>query len=179
MGNPLMTTPREKKVPLLPGDYQDRISALAEQIDEAESQAQSDKRKRAVADKLAQEIDALRDAANVDGAVVVTVREIPEVKKRQLQDDCPPRKGNKRDEIYGYDEDAYATALVRASLVDPAVTDEQFDEWRATVSAPNFKKIRDAAFDVNEREVNLGKQSAVLLLRQARGDASRQQDDTE
>jgi hypothetical protein len=177
MTNPLMSTPRTIVVHLLPGDYNTKLSELAERVDQAEREARSDKRKRAAAMKLAEEIDELRDPANIPGVVSVTVRGIPERAQRQMQDAAPPRKGNTRDEIYGFDEDAYTAALVEASLVSPVVTPEQFEEWRGTVSGPHWAQVRDAALDVNNRVVDLPKSSAVSLLLAGRADESRQPQD--
>lgn len=179
MSNPLMVKPREKTVVLLPGDYADRLNALAEQVDQLENEAASDKRKKAAALEKAKELDELRDPANIDGAVTVVLREIPGVRWRQLQDDHPPRKSNQRDEIYGYNEDAFHKAAVRACLVEPEVTDEQFDEFVAAVSAANWRKIRDAALELNEREVAIPKSSAVSVLLANRADESKRQRATE
>lgn len=176
MSNPLMVKPREQTVVLLPGDYQDRLDALAAEVGELEEQAQSDKRKRPAAVKKAEEYDALRDPANIDGAIVVTIREIPSVRWRQLQDDCPPRKGNKRDEIYGFDEDRFGISAVVNSIAAP---DGVTEEHVAELSTANFRKLRDAAFEVNEREVAIPKSSAVSVLLRSRAEESKRLPDTE
>lgn len=179
MPNPLITPPREKTVTLLPGDYQDRLHALGQEIDHLEAEAKSDKRKRAKVDELARQLDALREVENIEGAVVVTLRAIPEVRKRQIQDDCPPRKGNKRDDAYGFNEDDYFRTLVRECMVTPEVTEEQFDEWYTSVAPADWRKVRDAAVDLCERELSIPKSSAVSLLRQQRAAESKQQRGTE
>lgn len=175
MSNPLMVKPREQTVVLLPGDYQARFDALVAEVDALEEQAQSDRRKRAAAMRKAEEVDAMRDPANVEGAIVVTVREVPNVRWRQLQDDCPPRPGNKRDEIYGFDEDRFALAAIVESIADPeGVTEDHVAE----LSPANFRKLRDAVFEVNEREVAIPKSSAVSVLLRSRADESKRLPDT-
>lgn len=179
MSNPLLQPPRTETVWLLPADYEDRLADLSRRIDEAHAASRSDKRKRAAADKLAAELDEQRDPANVAGAVAILVREVPNRVEEKLLNEHPPRKGNRRDQIHGYNVDTFPSALVRLALVEPEVTDAQFDEWLATVGPARWGKVWDAVNRVNHGEIEVPKSSAVSLLREMRATESRRPPGTE
>jgi hypothetical protein len=160
----MLTPPRESTVILLPGDYQDRHDALVREVDDLELKARSDKRFKAKALKAAEAVDAFHEPANIPGVVVVTLREIPAPQVRRLQDSCPPRKGVPRDEVYGYNEDDFHKALIRACLVSPELTDEQFDEWAEVAPSRHWLKVRDAALRVVGDGEDIPKSSAVSVL---------------
>lgn len=168
--NPMLTKPREDDVVLLPGDYQAQHDALVREVDDLELKARSDKRFKAKALKAAEAVDAFHDPANIPGAIVVTVREIPKPQVRKLQDECPPRQGVSRDEIYGYNEDAFHKALMRACIVSPELTDEQFEEWAAQAPPRHWDKVRDAALKVVGEGESIPKSSAVSVLLASRAE---------
>ena len=168
--NPMLTPPREATVILLPGDYQSRHDELVREVDDLELKARSDKRFKAKALQAAEAVDAFHDPANIPGAVVVTMREIPKPQVRRLQDACPPRKGVARDEVYGYNEDDFHKALMRACIVSPELTDEQFEEWSEVAPSRHWDKVRDAALRVVGEGEDIPKSSAVSVLLASRAE---------
>lgn len=173
--NPLLVAPRERVVEIYPGDVEAQLAALEEQI----AVAQADDRPRRASERnpalaLAEEYDALVEATR-ERAVKVTLRAVPHRVYRQLQDAHPPRKGSKRDEVYGVNEDSFFPALIKASLISPEVTDEQWDEFVATVAAPALLRLSQTAFELATGEVALPKSSAVSVLRRMRESDSRRQ----
>lgn len=178
--NPMMTKPREIPVVLLPGDYQAEHDRLVREVDELEKRARSDKRLKAAALEAAEKVDAFHDPENIPGAIAVLVsdRNVSAKRIRQLQDECPPRDKNRRDEVFGYDEDAFNRRLVRECIVEPELTDEQFAEWADSAPQRHWAKVRDAALKVTGEGEEIPKSSAVSVLLAARAAASKQQHDT-
>ena len=168
--NPMLTPPRESTVVLLPGDYQDKHDALVREVDDLEMKARSDKRFKAKALKAAEAVDAFHDPANIPGAVVVKLREVSSRRVRQLQDECPPRKGVTRDEVYGYDEDAFHRALILACLVSPELSPAEFEEWASEAPERHWVKVRDAALKVVGEGESIPKSSAVSVLLASRAE---------
>ena len=167
-GNPLLVAPRRKTVTIYGGDVEAELSDLLDQIDAAYAAESGTKRMGGgwtEADRLATLHDEKAAAAV---GVDIVLQEIPQVKGRQLQDDCPARKGNKSDEMWGFDLEKFTDLLVPAMLVEPQVTDEQWAEFRASVAPAPWARLRDAAFDLFNSGVDLPKSSAASLLHQMR-----------
>jgi hypothetical protein len=58
------------------------------------------------------------------------------------------------DKQLGYDYEAFSTALVRVSLVDPVVTsDDEFAELRAALNRKQWSALVDAAYAVSNEDV--------------------------
>ena len=179
--NPLMVPPRERVVEIYPGDVEAQLETLNAQIAEAATTEAKPGRmttKTNSALDLATEYDELVEATR-ERAVKVTLRAVPHRVYRQLQDAHPARPGNKRDEIYGVNEDTFFPALVKAALVSPEVTDEQFEEFLTSVATPALMRLSNAAFELTTGEVTLPKSSAVSVLQRMRESGSRQQPDSE
>lgn len=179
--NPLLAKPRRRTVTIYDGDVEAELDDLLEQVDKAfDEEAKGGARRMAggktPADQLAEAYDARRAAA--DGIDMV-LQAIPERRGRQLQDDCPPRPGNKRDEVWGFDQDRFLDLLVPAMLVDPVVTEEQWEEFREQVTSSAWSALRDAAYDLYNTGVDLPKLSAASLLQQMREADKRRRSATE
>lgn len=179
--NPLLVAPREKVVEIYSGD----VEALLESLNAAITEAHADEAVRpkrnaqkSEALRLAEEYDKVVEAAREE-AVKVTLRAVPHRTYRQLQEAHPLRKGNKRDEVYGVNEDTFFAALVKASLVSPEVTDEQFEEFEDSCAAAAWLRLTNTAFELTTGEVALPKSSAVSVLRRMRGSDSQPAPDSE
>lgn len=173
----MLVAPRTARVPLLPGDFEERIRDLAARIDQVAAEAKSDKRKRAAAMKLAQELDRLKDTPELEGGLVLELREVPQRREDQILDEHPARKGNTKDMVAGYNTDTFPGALLRATLVAVhrdgqahEVSDTQFAEWLASVSPANWEKAWNATRHVQHGEVSVPKSSAVSVLRASLAD---------
>lgn len=179
MTNPLIVPPRTSTVTLYPGGVEERLNELLEQIDEARA---NDKPRRmndkSEAMRLAEEHDRLLDEYEAQ-VVTVTLSEVPARRYRELQEQHPPRNGNRRDEQLGFNEPEFVRSLVEASITEPAVTPEQFTEFAESVSEWNWKKLTAAAWALANSEPNLPKLRAVSLLRQMAERESKQRGGTE
>lgn len=187
--NPLLLPPREVVVVLYPGDIGRETDVLRDEIADgldAAATAAADRPARPkrmleepdeppardpedeVLERLAVEHDekAEREA---ERGIKVTLREVSARAYRELQDACDdPREGNRRDAVLGYDGDDFERRLVRAMLVEPEVTDDQFDEFADQAGAYNWAKLVTAAFGLCSRDVDVPKSFAVSALRLAR-----------
>lgn len=181
MPNPLIVPPRTKTVFLYPGGAEEELDDLRDKLDAAmvaDNPATRRMNSRSNADKIAAEFDA-KAAAAAESAVRVVLAEVPARTYRQMQDENPPRKGNKRDDNLGFNEEAFLRALVRAAITSPEVTDEQFEEFADAVSEFHWRKLTTTAWEMANQELALPKPFAVSLLRRMREAGSKQQPDTE
>lgn len=181
--NPLLTAPRRRTEYLYPGDAEATIAAYDDQI-EAAFAAESDpdvrvaRKAKKDADRLAAERDAYI-AEQRDSAVKVVLEAIPHRALQALYDEHPPRKGNKADESVGYNHETFQAALVRASVVEPQVTDEQWAEFLESVPAGRLTRLYVVADELTGTDVNLPKSSAATTLTRLRGLERKRRPDTE
>lgn len=191
MNNPLIVPPRTTTVTLYPGGVEQQLDALMTQIDEARAAETSTRRMNAKSEamRLAEEYDRLVDE-NEAQVVTVTLSEVPARQYREMQENHPPRKGNRRDEQLGFNEPDFLRSLVGASITEPKVTPEQFDQfvdgytdddevYHPGVSEWNWKKLTTSAWALANTEPDLPKPRAVSLLRQMAERESRQRGGTE
>jgi hypothetical protein len=91
------------------------------------------------------------------------LRAMPKPRWRAFVGEHPPRKGDDgeiddRDRIIGVNVDTFYTALIRASVVEPALDDE---DWEAllgddgVLTSRQFDDLADAAWGLNRREVDV------------------------
>lgn len=179
--NPLIRKRRTVEIELLPGNTEAELDRLQDEWAKAAAAEKADGKRmgtRSKARQLAKQIDELAEQTRGD-ALIVTLADVGPTKFRQTQDACPPRKGNETDKAYGYDPDAFDRALVFASLVEPKVSRQEFDEWvdgRAPnpddpedegvdpVGTFNWAKVVEAVHKLHGTEVDLPKSSAVSWL---------------
>lgn len=180
MNNPLIVPPRTTTVTLCPGGVEQRLDELMDLIDVARAEEKSTRRMndRPESVRLAEEYDRLLDEHEAK-IVTVTLSEVPARQYREMQENHPPRKGNRRDEQLGFSEPDFLRSLVEASIVEPAVTPEQFAEFADSVSEWNWKKLTTSAWALANTEPDLPKPRAVSLLRQMAERESRQRGGTE
>jgi len=178
--NPLIVPPRTTTVLLYPGGVEQQLDDLMEQIDEARAAERSTRRmnSKSEAMRLAEEYDRVAAEAQ-DAIVAVVLSEVPARRYREMQEQHPPRIGNRRDEQLGFNEESFVRALVGAAIVSPEVTPEQFEEFADSVSEWNWKKLTNAAWQLANSEPNLPKPRAVSLLRQIAERESKRPDVTE
>lgn len=177
MTNPLLTPPRRRTEYLYSGEAEAKLDEYEDRIEQAFAEEGSDVRKRKVSDRIAKERDDFK-AEQMAAAPKLVFEAITHRRLQRLYDEHPPRKGDKGDEMVGYNRETFAPALVRASLVEPAVTDEQWDEFVESVSAGRMMRLHEVANDLAGGDVDLPKSSAVTTLTLARGRAQRPHDGT-
>lgn len=191
--NPLLPKPREMWVELLSGDFEPRKQELERQITEA---AEAETRGResgtvarfgqpsnlaelvATSDRLAAEYDALMAEARESGIVKILLRAAGRP-WRQLKDEHPPRPDNEYDEMLGVNRATFFEPAVKLCIVDPVVTDAQYDEFAEGLSSAQWERVSSTAWQVNEGETSIPKSSAVSLLQQTRDDGSKPAESTE
>lgn len=169
--NPLLTSRRRATVPLYPGDMEERLAEFDRRLEEAYAVESDSGNSRASSvsdtDRIAAEKDAYVEQVASDAPKVV-LEGISERTVQRLRDDHPPRKGNDLDERAGYNREEFASALVRACLVEPEVTDEQWEEFVEEASAGRMQTLFEHATEVTGEEVDLPKSSAVTALTRLR-----------
>lgn len=71
---------------------------------------------------------AIEAAAKADGRYAV-LRELGRNAWREVKRKHPPREDSKTDAVLGFNADTVDDDLVRASLVEPALSDDEFEDW--------------------------------------------------
>lgn len=175
--NPLMTAPRERVIPLYSGDVEAKIEELKAAINKSAGLPPRAGRK-SPALAAAEEFDAFV-AEQMAAANKVVLHEVSGRVVDQLRDEHPPRPDKPRDKALGVNEETFYWALVRAAMVSPVVTDEQWDEFVASASIGRRKELVEAAEELSSKVASLPKSSAVSALRRMLGSGSTQLDDTE
>ena len=176
--NPLLTPRRRREVYLYPGDVEDRIAEYDDAIEAAFAKEGADVRFRGETDKVAQERDAYVEKARADAPRLVlearTHREL-----QALYDAHPPRKGDRIDEAVGYNRTTFPPELVRASIVEPKVTEAEWEEFLSEVSAGRMARLQAIADELTGGDVDLGKSSAASTVTRLRAQGTRRRDATE
>lgn len=152
----------ERTVPIcLRGD-------LAAQFDELERQLAESLRTPAASlagdgsGEIAERMEELRRQM-LDDTTPFRLRAMPKPRWRQFVGEHPPRKGDdgevdERDRIIGVNVDSFYTALIRASVVDPDLDDEDWDALLGddgVLTSRQFDDLADAAWGLNRREVDI------------------------
>lgn len=168
--NPLMMDRRRGSVMLYPGDVEERIKQFDEALDRAvleESSGGARASSAADADTIAADRDAFLEESQGRGVRVV-LEAITERRVQQLRDSHPPRKGDKLDEGVGFNREDFPAAFVRACVVEPEVTDEQWAEFVGEASAGRMRDLHEEAERITFGDVDLPKSSAVFALTRLR-----------
>lgn len=151
----------EAEVPIcLVGDLAARYQAKAEEA----VQAAADPNRSLEDDtavRLAGELDELR--VQMEGRTkVFTLRAMDPDAYLDLQVAHPPRDGVEVDKRLGLNRDTFLPALVRASIVDPDLTDEQFAALRSKVSSRQWDELWVTAQQLNREDVRAPKSLGIF-----------------
>jgi hypothetical protein len=139
------------------GDLYAELEDLDTQLVQAE--ARPSDRLNAGADKrrLSEQIEKLR-AEMAESEIVFRLRALPPGSWNRMVLEHPPRSGNKADEKADVNLDEFNLALVRASIVDPDIDDE---DWAALldpengIADPQFDDLVQAAWALNKVSVSV------------------------
>jgi len=160
----------ERTVPVcLDGDLlaalQEAQEAYAEAFSVAVDDAMLQQRVSASTEDMTAVIHAkvadLQAAANAAQAAVraaqhpFRLRAVPQHMLTSLALAHPPREGVKSDQDSGVDTDGFELDLLRASLVDPMPTDEQWTGLLASLHPGEQRKLTTAADALSRRQANL------------------------
>lgn len=73
----------------------------------------------------------------------------------------PPRPEDRRDMLLGYNRETLGPALIRACLIDPKPSAEQWEKMRDVISAGEWSKLDKTARELNFAEINIPFSSAA------------------
>lgn len=139
----------EKTVPLcLAGHLQARFEELERQL-----KAAQDSPARKLTDvgpqAIAEQMEALRGEM-AESVVVFTLRALPSDEWRVLVAKHPSE-----DPMLKYNADTLGPALVRRSVIDPQVSEEQWARLGKVLSDGQWEQLTDAAWALNRRAVDV------------------------
>jgi hypothetical protein len=87
--------------------------------------------------------------------VTLRLRALPRMEYRRMLGEHPQREGNAADESFGANSDTFFEALLRASVVDPTLSAEQWDRLLAAITDGQFDVLVTAALSLNRRDVSV------------------------
>ncbi|MCW2758058.1 MAG: hypothetical protein JWO46_1804 [Nocardioidaceae bacterium] len=179
--NPLLVKPRTKTIEILDGAAEEEIADLDRQLDEAVAAEQGPDRRMStgpVADELATKIDA-RVEEIYAAATKIKLREPTHPEIEEARRANPPQEGDARQEMAGIDESGFIKSLVREAMLEPDVTDAQFEEFWESVSEFNYRAIKRAVDAFAAQGPSIPKSSAVSGLAETRRRLSKQRSGSE
>jgi len=137
--------------PDLLADYKAAVTAL-----EAAEAAHKTTGSVAARDKLAAKatVDDLCEQM-LAASVRFTVRALPRQKFTKLKSEHPPREGNSDDARLGFDRDTFYDSLARACVVEPELSDGQWEQLDAVLSTAQWASLRATAWMVNSSDVDV------------------------
>lgn len=147
----------ERSVELcLRGDLQVEWETLQRQYEEAQRRAPDT---RSLGDppagaEIAEQIAALEATM---AASVLTVR-LRALNRKAFQDlglAHPPREGNQRDKMYGFNVDAFTGALLHTCCVEPEFDDEQWAKLLAVITPGQYQVLADTCEVLNHSAVDV------------------------
>jgi hypothetical protein len=104
--------------------------------------------------RLAEQIEALR-AEMKSATVTFRLRGLPRRTWADLVATHEPDPKQSGHRALGYNPHTLFPALAKACIVDPALTDEQWDRLEGALSAGQFDELANAALAVTRREVDV------------------------
>lgn len=162
----------EAVVPIvLRGDLAAEHEQLTRQLDEAKSRGPSSLAGSGagrIEDRLREIADEMRESV-----VEFTLRALPRTKRpndrrpswRELREQYPPREKNgemlREDILAGFvDALQFPEPLVRASVISPELTDDDWDELLPNISDGQFDELVNAAWTLNRGKIDIPFSSA-------------------
>lgn len=145
-------------------DLQDRYAELERKIMDLEAKTGASLAGNAEARSTAEAQAELRDKM-LDASVRFTLRGLSRREWTDLVAQYPPREGNEADKAMGFNIDDFVEALIRASIVEPALDD---DDWRTlledVLTEATYEVLTNAAWSVNKRDVSVPFSRAGLQI---------------
>lgn len=133
----------------LRGDLQAQFEDLERALAKAQ-QSPGDKLTDTGPRAIAQQIEDLR-AEMSEATLVVTMRAMPRRQWAELVAAHPAPKGSD----LAFNADSLAPALVRMSIVDPVLSDEQWEQLDAVLTDAQFDELALTANALNRRPVDV------------------------
>lgn len=103
---------------------------------------------------LAEAIEALREQMSA-ATVEVRMRALPRPRWLELVEGHPPRDGEDGDKILGFNPVSLPAALVRASIVSPELTDDQWVKFEGALTDNQWVALSNMAWRLNRKDVTV------------------------
>jgi hypothetical protein len=103
---------------------------------------------------LAERVTAIRDQMAAASGTF-RLRAVPRRKWTALYAEHPPREGDARDAATGFNRETFFEALTRACIVDPEISDAEWEALADHLSAAQWDALVDAAWQVNQTGVDV------------------------
>lgn len=136
----------------LRGDLQAQWEALETELVQRRQVAQTlaDAAVTGLVERIRELEDIMRRAT-----VTFTLRAMDRPTWAEFRGAHPPREKDRTDHVMGVNNATFFPAIVRHSIVDPVLSDEQFDKLLSKISDAQFDKLANAAWDLNRRDVSV------------------------
>lgn len=123
---------------------------------------------------LVEQIEALQEQMR-EHTYPVRLRALPRQAWRELREAHPPRMDADGDPVLedrmsGVDRTSFFEPLVRASIVDPELTDEQWAALDGAITDRQFEDLTAAAWELNQGAVSIPFSRAALRAKAATAD---------
>jgi hypothetical protein len=163
-----------------------RAEFAAAPADDEQSTMAARAAKRRLADQIRQVEEQMRDAT-----VQVRLRALPrkrypyvradQVTWHELIERHPPRKTpdgkpDQRDAALGLNVESFFEDLVRVSIVDPELSEAQWQAFNERLTDAQFDQLSRAAWNLNRSGVDVPFSKAASLIRRLDGESRRQND---
>lgn len=120
--------------------------------------------------EIVEQIEALEEQMR-ESQYPFRLRALPRPQWRDLVAAHPPRRGEDGAIVDtdrpGVNADTFFEAMIRACLIDPELTDEEWKQLDETLTDRQFDDLSDAAWAVNRREVDIPFSRAASRMRRA------------
>lgn len=145
---------------------------LVSEVDELEEQLSREK----PADRLTGNAEGRRIATRIEelraemqsSTVNFRLQALPRRGFQKFAAEHAPREGNAEDKALGINTETYFVDLVRACLVEPELDDEQFETFIDRLAIASWRKLTEAATDLNLEAPTIPfSQAASLYLRRS------------
>lgn len=108
----------------------------------------------AEARKIAEQIESLR-AEMQDSTIEFVLQALPRRAFQKFYADHPPRDSNADDKAMGYNTETFHDDLVRASIVEPVLSDEQWGQLADNMTAAQWHEFVTASQTLNMERVSI------------------------
>lgn len=156
----------EKSVPLcLRGDLTAEFERLSRDLTGSKETPHDRLVGNTKAKEIADRMEALREEM-ADSTVEFLLRGLNRKAFRQFVIDHAPRPDNPQDKALGINTDTYWDDLVRASIVEPLLSDEQWEALQEALTSAQWMDLQEAAHGLNIDRVSVPFSAAAYQVRQ-------------
>lgn len=145
-----------RRVPVcLRADLVDEYETLEAQLNKAKAAAEDSLGGDPRVAELTARLEELR-AEMGEATVEFVIRALPEKQFTKVLTEHPPREGDKRDAVMGWNIDDVVEQLIRRGTEEPNLDDE---DWQIlleeTLNRATYAQLTNAAWSVNDKDVSV------------------------